>query len=62
MYDVDQGILIEYLHLIFPDQCNIVTNMPTMRKWPGVAALDDKIYVTGGHDYHQTIYVRCRLL
>ena len=25
--------------------------MPTRRSWPGVAALDNKIYVTGGQDY-----------
>ena len=24
--------------------------MPTRRSWPGVAALDNKIYVTGGED------------
>ena len=24
--------------------------MPTFRYWPGVAALDNKIYVTGGYD------------
>ena len=24
--------------------------MPTRRYWPGVAALDNKIYVTGGYD------------
>ena len=34
--------------MIFTDQWNIVTNMPTRRFGPGVAALDNKIYVTGG--------------
>ena len=24
--------------------------MPTRRRWPGVAVLDNKIYVTGGHE------------
>ena len=53
VYDVDQGILMKYLrilHMIFPDQWNTVTNMPTRRMYPGVAILDSKIYVTGGYD------------
>ena len=29
--------------------------MPTRRSWPGVAALDNKIYVTGGHGGGQTM-------
>ena len=44
---------IEYykiLCLIFTDKWKTVTNMPTVRLWPGVAALDNKIYVTGGCD------------
>ena len=35
---------------MFTDQWKFVTNMPTVRLWPGVAALDNKIYVTGGCD------------
>merc|ERR1712126_673795 len=35
-YDIDQ------------DQWNIVTNVPNGRRLPFVAALDNKIYVTGG--------------
>ena len=36
-------------------------NMPTRRGWPGVAALDNKIYVTGGMDadYEPTFRVDC---
>ena len=36
--------------IIFTDQWNIVTSIPTDRWWPVVAALDNKIYVTGGYD------------
>ena len=36
--------------MIFTDQWNIVPNMRTSRYKPGVAALDNKIYVTGGED------------
>ena len=36
--------------MIFTDQWKIVdTKLPTERFRPGVAALDKKIYVTGGH-------------
>jgi len=41
VYDVDQ------------DQWRNVTNMPTRRYRPGVAALDNKIYVTGGREVGQ---------
>ena len=37
-----------YINLIFTDQWKNVTNMPIMRRLPGLAALDNKIYVTGG--------------
>ena len=33
--------------------------MPTMREWPGVAALDNKIYVTGGGDFGVMSSVDC---
>ena len=39
--------------MIFTDQWNIVTNMPTKRRSAGVAALDNKIYFTGGYDEYQ---------
>ena len=29
--------------------------MPTIRRYPGVAALDNKIYVTGGNDGHEDL-------
>ena len=47
--------------MIFTDQWNIVTIMPTQRLGPGVAALDNKIYVTGGMDadYEPTFRVDC---
>ena len=38
------------LYLIFSDEWKYVTKMPTMRYYSGVAALDNKIYVTGGGD------------
>ena len=35
--------------IIFTDQWhNVTTNKPPRRLWPGVAALDNKIYFTGG--------------
>ena len=34
--------------MIITDQWNIVTSMAIRRYYPGVAALDNKIYVTGG--------------
>ena len=34
--------------MIFTDEWNIVTWLPTKRIWPRVAALHKKIYVTGG--------------
>ena len=36
--------------LIFTDQWSNVTNMPTVRYGQSVAAVDNKIYVTGGED------------
>ena len=36
------------MHYIFIDQWDIVTNLPTRKLGPGVAVLDDKIYVAGG--------------
>ena len=36
--------------IIFTDQWNIVTSILTDRWWPVVAALNNKIYVTGGYD------------
>ena len=36
--------------LIFKDKWNNVTKMITTRRWPAVAALDNKIYVTGGEN------------
>ena len=36
-----------------------MTNMPTVRYEPGVAALDHKIYVTGGHDGEDVSSVDC---
>ena len=43
-------IINKQLYLIFTDHWDRVTNMPTRRCWAGVAALVNKIYVTGGHD------------
>ena len=34
--------------MTYTDQWNIATNMPIKRLMPGVAALNSKIYVTGG--------------
>ena len=46
--------------MIFTDQWNIVTNMPIERNYSGVAALDNKIYVTGGGvDFHIMSSVDC---
>ena len=45
--------------MIFTDQWNIVTNMPTRRFGPGIAALDNKIYVTGGGDFGVMSSVDC---
>ena len=36
------------LNKIFTDYWRSVTNVPTGRKFPGVAAVNNKIYVTGG--------------
>ena len=36
-------------------QWKIATNMPTKRRWAGVAALDNKIYVTGGYGNNQNM-------
>ena len=41
---------MELFQIGVSDQWNIVTNIPTRRRWPGVAALDNKIYVTEGQD------------
>ena len=45
--------------MIFIDQWNTVTNMPTVRYELGVAALDHKIYVTGGHEEEDVSSVDC---
>ena len=37
---------------MFADQWNIVTQMPHKRWRSGVAALDNKIYVTGGYEFY----------
>ena len=47
------------LYLIFTDQWNIVTNMPTRRVCQGVAALDNKIYVTADVDGQLMSSVDC---
>ena len=41
--------------MISPDQWNNIPLMPTIRRYPGVAALDNKIYVTGGYDGHEDL-------
>jgi len=57
VYDVDQGTL-SWFHKVLAlisqtkqqDQWKIVTNMPNSRFGLGVAAVDNKIYITGGQN------------